>query len=152
MEEIIYVIRAHEAQGVPLVAGFDWAYDLTAPAAGPIDAPGVAYVTHPYPQKRDPPWEEQWQADWGFMAERYPVLATEFGFMSANTPGAHIPVIADEGYGQAIVDFFEKRGISWIAWVFDPDWSPQLIRDWDFTPTAQGRLFRQQLMELNGQP
>ena len=152
MEEIIYVIRAHDARGIPLVAGFNWAYDLTEPATKPIDAPGVAYVTHPYPQKREPPWEEQWQADWGFMAERYPVMATEFGFMSADGPGAHIPVIADESYGQAIVGFFEQRGISWIAWAFDPDWSPQLIQDWEFTPTMQGRFFRQKLMELNPQP
>ncbi|KPK62961.1 MAG: glycoside hydrolase, partial [Gemmatimonas sp. SG8_38_2] len=96
MEEIIYVIRAHGAQGIPLAAGFNWAYDLKEPAANPIDAPGVAYVTHPYPQKRPQPWEEQWQTDWGFMAARYPVMATEFGFMSADGPGAHVPVIADE--------------------------------------------------------
>jgi hypothetical protein len=152
LEEIIYVIRAHDAVGIPLVAGFNWAYDLTEPAEDPIDAPSIAYVTHPYPQKREPPWEEQWQADWGFMAERYPVMATEFGFMSADGPGAHIPVIADERYGRAVVDFFEQRGISWIAWVFDPDWSPQLIQDWDFTPTRQGGFFRRKLMELNSQP
>jgi aryl-phospho-beta-D-glucosidase BglC (GH1 family) len=152
MEEIIYVIRAHDAQGIPLVAGFNWAYDLTEPAANPIDAPGVAYVTHPYPQKRAQPWEEQWQADWGFMAERYPVIATEFGFMSADGPGAHVPVIADETYGEAIIDFFEKRGISWVAWVFDPVWSPQLIESWDFNPTPQGRFFRQKLRELNPRP
>lgn len=149
MEEIIYMVRAHGAQGIPLAAGFNWAYDLMEPAANPIDAPGVAYVTHPYPQKRPQPWEEQWQADWGFMAERYPVIATELGFMSADGPGAHIPVIADETYGEAIIDFFEERGISWVAWVFDPQWSPQLIQDWDFTPTLQGRFFRQKMMELN---
>jgi hypothetical protein len=149
MEEIIYMMRAHGAQGIPLVAGFNWAYDLTEPAANPIDAPGVAYVTHPYPQKREQPWEDQWQADWGFMAEHYPVVAAEFGFMAADLPGAHIPVIADEEYGEAIIDFFEQRGISWIAWVFDPQWSPQLIEGWDFTPTPQGRFFREKLMELN---
>ena len=149
MEEIIYMMRAHEAQGIPLVAGFNWAYDLTEAAANPINAPGVAYVTHPYPQKRPQPWEGQWQADWGFMAERYPVMAAEFGFMSADLPDAHIPVIADETYGEAIIDFFEERGISWVAWVFDPQWSPQLIEDWDFTPTLQGRFFRRKMMELN---
>jgi endoglucanase len=149
MEEIIDMIRAHGAQGIPLVAGFDWAYDLTEPAANPIDAPGVAYVTHPYPQKRPPPWEERWQADWGFMAERYPVMVTEFGFMSAQDRGAHIPVIADTTYGEAIIDFLEPRGIAWIAWVFDPDWSPQLIEDWEFTPTMEGRFFREKMMALN---
>jgi endoglucanase len=152
MEEIIAMIRAHGAQGIPLVAGFNWAYDLTEPAAHPIDAPAVAYVTHPYPQKRPQPWAEQWQADWGFMAERYPVMVTEFGFMSAGDRGAHIPVMADTTYGEAIVDFLERRGISWVAWVFDPDWSPQLIQSWDFTPTMEGRFFRRKLTELNPRP
>jgi hypothetical protein len=152
MEEIIHVIRAHDAQGIPLVAGFNWAYDLTEAAANPIDVPGVAYVTHPYPQKRQQPWEEKWQADWGFMAERYPVIVTEFGFMSGDLPDAHIPVIADETYGEAIVGFLEQREISWVAWVFDPNWSPQLIEDWAFTPTLQGRFFRQRLIDLNPRP
>jgi hypothetical protein len=152
MEEIIHMIRAHGAQGIPLVAGFDWAYDLTEPAAAPIEAPGVAYVTHPYPQKRPRPWEAQWQADWGFMAGRYPVMVTEFGFMAGDRPGAHIPVIADSTYGEAVIAFLEQRGISWVAWVFDPEWSPQLIEGWDFTPTPQGRFFRRKMMELNPRP
>jgi hypothetical protein len=149
MEEIIGVIRAHNAGGIPLVAGFNWAYDLTEAGADPVAAPGVAYVTHPYPMKREPPWEEKWQADWGFLAERVPVVVTEFGFMGAAEPGAHIPVIGGEEYGNAIVDFLEERGISWVAWVLDPEWSPQLIRDWSFTPTVQGGFFRDKLRELN---
>lgn len=149
MEEIIYVIRSHDAVGIPLIAGFNWAYDLTEAAADPVEFPGVAYVTHPYPQKRERPWEPKWQADWGFMAERYPVIATELGFMSADERGAHVPVIADESYGEAIIDFFEERGISWTAWVFDPLWSPQMIESWDFEPTTQGRFFRRKMTELN---
>ena len=42
--------------------------------------------------------------------------------------------------------------ISWVAWVFDPQWSPQLIGDWEFTPTRQGTFFRQKMMELNPRP
>jgi hypothetical protein len=152
MEEIIYLVRAHGARGIPLVAGFDWAYDLTEPAADPLDAPGIAYVTHPYPQKRPAPWEDKWQADWGFLTQRYPVMATEFGFMTADSPGASIPTIGDETFGEAIINFFEKRGISWVAWVFDPVWTPQLIQDWRFTPTRQGRFFQRKMMELNPRP
>jgi hypothetical protein len=150
MEELIGVIRAHDTKSIPLVAGFDWGYDLTPVRDDPLDVPGVAYVTHPYPQKREPPWEEKWERDWGFVADRYPIIATEFGFMSADGRGAHIPVISDETYGEAIIDFFEERGISWTAWVFDPDWSPQLIENWQFEPTRQGAFFRQKLRELNG--
>lgn len=149
MDEITAAIRAHNPSAVVLVAGFDWAYDLTEPAADPVEAANVAYVTHPYPMKRPQPWEPHWQEDWGFLAERFPIMATELGFMAADRPGAHNPVIADTSYGERIIDFFETRGISWIAWVFDPVWSPQLIEDWEFTPTVQGRFFRRKLQELN---
>ncbi len=149
MEEIISIIYAHDQRVIPLVAGFDWGYDLRPVRDDPIDAPGVAYVTHPYPQKREPPWKEKWEQDFGFVAERYPIVATEFGFMSADGPGAHVPVIGDETYGEAIIDFFERRGISWTAWVFDPQWSPQLIESWNFEPTRQGRFFRDKMLQLN---
>jgi hypothetical protein len=149
MEELIHIVRANDPASIPLVAGPDWAYDLTGVREDPVRAEGIAYVAHPYPQKRTPPWEPKWEEAWGFVAETYPVVATEFGFMSADGPGAHIPVIADETYGRAIVDFFEARGISWLAWVFDPEWSPQMFSDWDFTPTAQGRFFRDEMRRLN---
>ena len=132
------------------MAGPDWAYDLTGVREDPVRAPGVVYVAHPYPQKRTPPWEPKWEEAWGFVAETYPVFATELGFMAAGGPGAHVPVIADEAYGRAIVDFFEARGISWTAWVFDPQWAPQMFSDWDFTPTRQGTFFRDEMRRLNG--
>jgi endoglucanase len=149
MEELIGIVYAHDRRVIPLVGGFNWAYDLTPVADDPIRFPGVAYVTHPYPQKRTPPWEAKWQTDWGFVAERYPVIATEIGFMDADGPGAHVPVIGDETYGETLIGFFEERGISWVAWVYDPVWSPQLIESWRFEPTRQGRFFRQKMMELN---
>ena len=52
MEEAIVVIRANGAKNIPLVAGFNWAYDLMDVRMDPIKYPGVAYVSHPYPQKR----------------------------------------------------------------------------------------------------
>lgn len=149
MEEIIGIIYAHDRSVIPLVGGFNWAYDLTDVRYNPIAFPGVAYVAHPYPQKREQPWEEKWEADWGFVADTYPLIATEFGFMSADGRGAHIPVIGDETYGEAIISYFEQKGISWTAWVFDPIWSPQLIDNWDFEPTRQGQFFRDKMMELN---
>lgn len=149
IEELIYMIRKIDAQAIPLVAGFNWAYDLSYVRDEPIGFPGVAYATHPYPQKRREKWEENWQRDWGFVAEKYPVVATEFGFMSADLPGAHVPVIADEVYGEAIIKFFEERGISWTPWVFDAQWSPQLIKNWKFEPTVQGAFFREKLRALN---
>jgi lysophospholipase L1-like esterase len=54
-----------------------------------------------------------------------------------------VPVINNDGsYGPNLVTFLEERHISWTAWNFDTDWSPTLISDWSFTPTEQGRFFR----------
>lgn len=149
VEELIYLIRQCDDTALPLVAGFNFAYDLSPVRDDPIGFDRVAYAAHPYPQKRNPPWESQWQNDWGFVAEKYPLVCTEFGFMSADDRGAHRPCIADEVYGEAIIAFFEERGISWTPWVFDPDWVPSLFSDWDYTPTRQGALFKQKLMELS---
>lgn len=144
-EEMITIIRAHGAKTIPLVAGFNWAYDLTPVAKEPINAEGIAYVSHPYPMKRDKPWESKWTADWGFVADRYPLMLTEIGFCGADDKGAHIPVISDESYGDAITTYCQQRGISYVVWVFDPDWSPMLFSDWNFTPTRQGRYFKKAL-------
>ena len=147
VEEMITIIRANGATAVPLVAGWNWAYDLTEVKKDPINAEGIAYVSHPYPQKRDKPWEDKWTTDWGFAAGKYPVILTEIGFCYANERGAHIPVISDESYGDAITAYCKERGISWVAWVFDPQWSPMLIYDWSYKPTPQGTYFKNAMLE-----
>ena len=43
-EEMIGIIRAHGNEAIPLVAGFNWAYDLTPVKENPINAPGIAYL------------------------------------------------------------------------------------------------------------
>jgi len=60
-----------------------------------------------------------------------------------------VPVIGDETYGEAIIAFFETRGISWTPWVFDPIWTPNLLTDWDYNLSNQGRFFKAKLQELN---
>ena len=146
-EEMITIIRANGSKAVPLVAGFNWAYDLTPVMNDPINAEGVAYVSHPYPMKREKPWEEKWTADWGHVAKKYPVILTEIGFCGPDEKGAHVPVISDESYGDAITKYADANGISYTVWVFDPQWAPMLISDWKFTPTRQGRYFKNALQK-----
>lgn len=139
--DIITVIRANNPNAIPLVAGFNWAYDLTPLMHAPLNIPQVAYVSHPYPQKRSQPWVPQWERDFGFASADYPIIATEIGFMQPTDRGAHIPCIGDEEYGRTLLKYFNEKGISWVAWCFDPDWSPQLISDWKYTPTRSGKFF-----------
>jgi endoglucanase len=136
-EGLIATIRAYDAEKIPLVAGFDWAYDLTPLHDSPIAATGIAYSVHPYQHKRPRPWEPKWEEDFGFAAEHYPVVATEFGFEGkADT--------LENGYGPAILKYLEGKGIGWIAWAFDPDWGPRLLKSWNpFVLTESGEFFKQ---------
>ncbi len=144
-EQIIDTIRAYNPKAVCLCAGFNWAYDLTPVAMEPIARDNVAYVSHPYPMKRSEPWEEQWEKDFGYVADTYPVICTEIGFCLENEPGAHVPVMSTDVYGEHITNYFEKKGISFTVWCFDTSWAPMLISDWNFTPTTQGRFFKDYL-------
>jgi len=138
-EEIICVMRAFDQETIPLVAGFDWAYDLSPLHVNPVEAEGIGYVTHPYPHKRSKPWEPKWDENFGFAAGQFPLLATEIGFTMGKEG------LADNGdYGKAIISYLEDKGIGWVAWVFDPEWTPSMITSWDtYAMTESGSFFRE---------
>jgi hypothetical protein len=141
-EDLISLIRAFDKEKIPLVAGFDWAYDLTPLNNNPVNAEGIGYVSHPYRSKRTPPYEPKWEVDFGFAANKYPIIATEIGFGTRRDSALNME------YGKAIVNYLEGKGISWLAWVFDPEWHPKMFESWDnYKPTANGEFFRQELLK-----
>lgn len=136
-EEMIALIRASNQEAIPLVAGFDWAYDLTPLRNSPIRAERIGYVTHPYPNKRSRPWPLKWEEDFGFAADRYPLIATELGYSSHYGSKE-----ANAAYGADILSYLESRNISWTVWCFDPDWGPSMISSWEpFELTDEGKFF-----------
>ena len=147
-ENMINLIRAYDTETIPLVAGFDWAYDLTPIINEPINAEGIGYVSHPYDNNRKQPWEPKWEENFGFAADRYPVVVTEFGF--GLRPGQTIDA---DHYGNRIISYLEGRGISWICWVYDPEWGPSLLKSWDtYELTGSGEFFKKALKgELESQ-
>jgi endoglucanase len=138
VENMIVIIRAHDTETIPLVAGFDWAYDLTPLREEPINAANIGYVTHPYPYKRSEPWAPKWEEDFGFAAGQYPVFATEFGDEvnsgSMDTEG--------NPYPNQIIGYLESKGISWTCWVFDPEWGPRILKNWNYELTPGGEFFK----------
>ena len=148
MEQLIDSTNTVDNGKIYLVAGMNWAYELDSVLVDPVKRPNVAYVTHPYPQKREQPWEPKWEADFGHVADVYPVVATEFGFVIKGERGEHNPVVGDETYGKIIMDYFARKGISYTVWCFDPSWSPALLDDFDFTPQPrQGVFFKNALQQ-----
>jgi hypothetical protein len=89
LEKLIDEIKTIDNEKIFLVAGMNWGYFLDEVLGNPVDRKNVAYSSHPYPQKREKPWEPQWEQDWGSVADKYPIIATEFGFMGKDER-AHI--------------------------------------------------------------
>jgi aryl-phospho-beta-D-glucosidase BglC (GH1 family) len=142
-EDIIAMIRSYNKECIPLVAPFDWAYDLTPLHINPIEAEGIGYVTHPYANKRSKPWEPKWEEDFGFAAGKYPVFATEFGFSAG-----HAARYDYGDYGERIIKYLEDKGISWTVWVYDPEWGPSLISSWDtYKLTESGEFFKKAMQD-----
>jgi aryl-phospho-beta-D-glucosidase BglC (GH1 family) len=142
-ENIIHLIRAYDTERIPLVAGLDWAYNLTPLHIEPIEAEGIGYVTHPYAHKCKRPYGPKWDEAFGFASNRYPVVATEFGF----TIGTREREDTGE-YGKEIISYLEERGMSWVCWVFDPEWQPGLVESWaPFILTKSGKFFKQALQQ-----
>src|SRR5664279_2411280 len=137
-EDIIHLIRSFDTEKIPLVAGMDWAYDLTPLREEPINAEGIGYVTHPYPWKRQEPWPPKWEEDFGFAASIYPIIATEIGF--GLRPGE---TIGPNHYAYQIIDYLARRNTSWTAWVFDPEWGPPMLKSWNgYELTEMGAYFK----------
>jgi endoglucanase len=140
-EKVIRLIRAFDTEKIPLVAGLDWAYDLTPLADDPLDIEGIAYVVHPYPHKRTPPYEPKWEENFGFAASKYPVFATEFSFTLGDEG-----IRANGAYGAALVSYLEAKRMSWVGWVYDPEWTPRVITSWKTHELTEcGRFFKEAL-------
>lgn len=92
-------------------------------------------MTHPYAFKRGQPWEPRWEENFAFAASQYPVVASEFGMHTAMSSPDY------QDYGNRIIKFLEARGISWICWIYDPEWWPQMLRSWDYELTEGGKFF-----------
>ncbi|MEJ2385586.1 MAG: cellulase family glycosylhydrolase [Xanthomonadales bacterium] len=133
LETMIDVVQVYNPAAIVLVGGMNWAYDLQPVADAPVRRENVAYAAHAYPQKASPAentragWFAAWERDWGFVADRYPVIASEIGWVSEDGFNAHVPVIDNSGaYGPNLVRYMEGKGVSWTVWNFDPDWSPTM--------------------------
>ncbi|MFA6402179.1 MAG: cellulase family glycosylhydrolase [Salinivirgaceae bacterium] len=147
-QQILDTIKTYDKNTTALLAGFNWAYDLKELNTYDPKIENVGYITHPYPQKSEQPWPAKWDEYFGFVTDKYPVFATEFGFAYPNQVGAHIPVMGDETYGEEILNYFNSHNISYTLWVFSWHWYPTLLKDSTFAiQEGQGEFFYKKFTE-----
>lgn len=143
-ETIIDAIRTLDPQKIIIVGGLNWSYDLSAVSGNPINRTNIAYATHVYPGKN---YAKDWDAAFGNIADSYPVIATEIGYLpgSAEDPIGENTYHAQAGetYTGRLKNYFVSKNISWVAWCFSASWRPVLLNDGNtYTPSTAGQYFK----------
>ena len=124
----IDLIRAHALENLLLVSGIWYSSQIFQALDDPFEGENLVYVAHAYPDQAghtNPNPEEVWQRNWGVVAERFPVILSEWGY--ENIPGPHWSGGTQTNYGEPLQAFVEARGISWTAWCFDNSWGPKMF-------------------------
>lgn len=131
--EIVQVIRDQKAEQIIIVGGLDFGRDLSWVIENPINAKNIAYATHIYPIHSS----DMWQYWFGDVAEKYPVLITEWGFMDENRDAAPDYLIGSElTYGHPFTEYLNAREIGWVGCWYDDEWLPNM-----FTENGKGTTY-----------
>jgi aryl-phospho-beta-D-glucosidase BglC (GH1 family) len=128
-KRLVAEIREVRPNGLILVGGVDWAFDLRGVR---VEAPDIVYSVHIYPNRKPRTW---WKALGG--ADEVPVFVGEWGGTAD-----------DLEFGRKLSARLRRLGLGWTAW----SWAdyPELVvtpRAPNFDPTAFGALVRDELLE-----
>lgn len=129
-DELTDLIREQGATQPVVVGGTEWARDLSWLADGGVDDPDVVYATHIYPGHARA-WWESW---FGGVADRYPLLLTEWGFQDGEAAADGPAYLAGNaaGYARPLLDALEQEGAAgWVACWWDDEWDPQMFHPAD---------------------
>lgn len=143
MQQLYDAVRATGARNLVIVGGLDWAYDLSGVVNGyALNGRDIAYDTHVYTL-----WHRttaDWDAHFGVVADRYPVVSTEWGSSDCSTIDS-----------RRLLSYFDAplgkpaNRMSWTIWSWNNPGNcsqPSIIADWDGTPLpGQGEMVKQAL-------
>jgi endoglucanase len=143
--EIVQAIREQGASQLVIVGGIDYGKDLSWVIKHPIDDENISYASHIYPVHSS----SQWNYLFGTVAEKYPVLITEWGFMDENRNTAQSYLAGDGAtYGEPFLEYLNARDIGWVACWYDDKWEPAMFTESWKGYTRYGEFVMQQLKKL----
>lgn len=145
MQTLLDAVRATGARQPVMVAGGNWAGDLSQWLAyRPVDPAGqLAASAHVYSFSQCAT-EACWDASIGAVAARFPVVTGELG---------------SDDCGSTFLDRYmawaDARGVSYTGWTWntwDCRTGPALITSYDGTPTGLGAGLKRHLLDLAAHP
>jgi len=132
LQQLLDTVRATGAKNVVIAGGLDWAYDFSGILAGrQLSDPkgnGVVYANHCYDNKDDS--VEVWIKKMEKASAKLPVIVSEFGGTSGPS---HVD--PSDNWLLHVMRALEEHHWSWAAWDLHTSARPNLISDWDYTPT-----------------
>ena len=140
IQALVEAVRGTGAKNIIVAGGLDWAYDLSGILKGfALDdkgGNGIMYAAHIYAGKRD------WQNKVLVVAEKYPVIVSEFG--ANNKKFSFMPAESQEDaqtWVPRVFGFIQKNKLNWTAFSFHPKSGPNILQGWDYTPTPEWGAF-----------
>lgn len=143
-QALVDVIRSTGARQLIIVGGIEYARDLSWVLESPIEDDNVAYAAHIYPAHSKSSWD-RW---FGNVAQRYPVVMTEWGWMESDPSGKQSYLVGSQmTYGEPLLAYLDQHGIGWVACWYDDEWKPAMFEKGVEQPTPFGQLVLQRLSE-----
>ena len=136
---LVDAIRSTGADQLIIVGGIEYSRDLSWVLEDPIKGENIAYAAHIYPAHSKYSWE-RW---FGNVAEKYPVVVTEWGWMETDPGGKQSYLVGNQkSYGAPFMDYLDQRGIGWVACWYDDEWKPAMFAEGfdELTPFAKFAL------------
>ncbi|HET6246944.1 MAG TPA: glycoside hydrolase family 5 protein [Tepidisphaeraceae bacterium] len=141
MQALVDAIRNTGAKNMIIAGGLDWGYDLSGLTQGFAlkdrdSGDGIIYSSHIYP------WKKDWQNKVLTAAEKYPIFVGEIG--APLKPMPFIPADQQESpytWAPDAIGLIQKYKLNWTAFSFHPTCAPNIITDWQYTPTPYWGAF-----------
>lgn len=140
-DELISAIRKTGAEQLIIVGGIDYACDLSWVKTSPIADKNVAYAAHVFPSKKN------WDNNFGDIADSYPVIVTEWGYIdeNRNTTKQSYLIGDQDNFGDPLIKYMKEHDIGWIACWYDDGWEPEMFTENFKSTTNWGRFVFEQL-------
>ena len=141
MQEMLDTVRATGAKNVVVAGGLDWAYDYSGILEGrQLSDPngyGVIYANHCYDNKHDS--VDTWIAKMEKANAKLPVIVTEFGGSARPSREVHT-----DNWLLHVLQAMDDHHWSYTAWDLHTSAEPNLITDWNYTPSPRFGVFVKQ--------
>ncbi|MGB8356089.1 MAG: glycoside hydrolase family 5 protein [Chthoniobacteraceae bacterium] len=147
MQALVDAVRATGAKNLIIAGGLDWGYDLSGVVTDYAlkdhdGGNGIMYSSHIYP------WKKDWQHNTLDAAAKYPVFIGETGnpsswedFKFIPEAERYEPVGVESAWPPDMIALIQKYKLNWTGFSFHPKCGPQVILDWNYTPTPYWGTF-----------